>query len=76
MTEPPRAPDRRPECRIRVRGVMGITAARAFPGFRVEHEGGYTLLEGALGPGSTLASVLMHLQAHGLEVVDIRRTHA
>lgn len=65
-----------PRCRVRVRGVMGPTAAQAFRGFRVTHEGGCTLLEGPLRPGYSLVSLLMDLQAFGLEVVDIRRNSA
>lgn len=59
--------------RVRVRGVMGPSAAQALRGFRVTHEEGMTVVEGRPRPGHGLATLLLDLQALGLEVVDIRR---
>jgi hypothetical protein len=59
--------------RVRVRGMMGPTATQALRGFRVTHEEGLTVVEGEPKPGHGLASLLLDLQALGLEVVDIRR---
>jgi hypothetical protein len=64
------------EWQVRVRGVLDAATAQRFGRFRVVHEHGLTVLEGPSGDGHGLASLLMDLQALGLEVVDIRRRGA
>lgn len=58
--------------RVRVRGNMGPSAARALPGFSVTHEEQLTVVQGRLRSGRSLADLLAELQAFGLEIVDVR----
>lgn len=59
---------------IRARGRMPGDRAGRFEGFAVSHDGGCTVLVGPVDREATaITETLLHLQAVGLEVVDVRR---
>lgn len=62
--------------RIRVRGEVGAVTALALRGFDVTRHGGLTTLEGSPVPALDLAALLLRIQSHGLEVVDVVRVGA
>jgi hypothetical protein len=74
--EMPRLEGRWPRCRLRVRGRMGPASTKALSGFRVSHEGDLSVIEGPLRPGNGLVTLLLEVQALGLEVVEIHRSDA
>lgn len=59
---------------IRARGRLPGDRAGRFEGFAVSRDGGCTLLVGPVArEAGAVAETLLHLQAVGLEVVDVRR---
>jgi hypothetical protein len=61
---------------IRVRGHLGDTLLVAFPGLHATAEGGETVLAGALPDQAALHGVLARVEALGLELLEVRRTHS
>jgi monoterpene epsilon-lactone hydrolase len=59
---------------IHVRGLLGETLLCAFPGLRARAHGTETVLTGALPDQSALFGVLGHIEALGLELLEVRRT--
>ena len=59
---------------IRVRGLLGETLLGAFPGLRARAHGTQTVLTGALPDQAALFGVLGHIEALGLELLEVRRT--
>ena len=59
---------------IRVRGLLGETLLGAFPGLRARAHGTQTLLTGTLPDQAALFGVLSHIEALGLELLEVRRT--
>ena len=62
-----------PGYEIRVRGILGDRLMAAFPDFLAVTDGGDTLLMGRLPDQSALHGVIAHIEALGLELVEIRR---
>ena len=60
---------------IRVRGQLGKTLLSAFPGLRARADGAETVLIGALPDQAALHGVLAQIEALGLELLELRRTH-
>ena len=60
---------------IRVRGQMGEMLLGAFPGLRAQPYGAGTVLTGALPDQAALHGVLAQIEALGLELLELRRTH-
>jgi hypothetical protein len=58
---------------IRVRGLLGQTLLGAFPGLRARADGAETVLTGALSDQAALYGVLSHMEALGLELLEVRR---
>jgi hypothetical protein len=58
---------------IRVRGLLGKTLLGAFPGLRARADGAETVLTGALPDQAALYGVLSHIEALGLELLEVRR---
>ena len=59
---------------IRVRGLLGETLLGAFPGLRARARGTQTVLTGTLPDQAALFGVLSHIEALGLELLEVRRT--
>jgi len=71
MNEPARA-----VCyEIRVREKLGEMLLGAFPGLRAQTHGAETVLTGALPNQAALHGVLAQVEALGLELLELRRTH-
>ena len=63
-----------PTCyEFRVRGHLGATALRAFPALDAETRGPDTLLRGAIADQAALHGVLAHIEALGLELLELCR---
>jgi hypothetical protein len=62
-----------PDYEIRVRGHLGATLRRAFPGLQSETQGNDTLLRGAIADQAALHGVLAQVEALGLELIEVRR---
>ena len=58
---------------FRIRGHLGATMLRAFPGLRAQTRGADTLLRGAVADQSALHGVLAQIEALGLELLGLRR---
>jgi hypothetical protein len=58
---------------IRVSGLLGETTLLAFPAFRVEAQGGETVLTGVLSDQSALYGVLAQMEALGLQLLEVRQ---
>ena len=58
---------------IRVRGLLGETLLGAFPGLRARAHETETVLTGALPDQAALFGVLSHIEALGLELLEVRR---
>ena len=58
---------------IRVRGLLGETLLGAFPGLRARAQETETVLTGALPDQAALFGVLSHIEALGLELLEVRR---
>lgn len=59
--------------RIRVEGHLGPTSLAAFPEMVAQQEGADCVLTGVLSDHSALYGILAHIEALGLELVEIRR---
>jgi hypothetical protein len=59
---------------ICVRGLLGETLLGAFPGLRARAHETETVLTGALTDQAALFGVLSHIEALGLELLEVRRT--
>ena len=59
---------------IRIRGLLGETLLGAFPGLRARAHGTQTVLTGTLPDQAALFGVLSHIEALGLELLEVRRT--
>ena len=59
---------------IRVRGRLGDMLLVAFPDLRAQADGTETVLSGPLADQAALYGVLAHLEALGLELLEVRRT--
>jgi hypothetical protein len=60
---------------IRVGGKLGEMLLGAFPGMRAQTHGAETVLTGALPDQAALHGVLAQVEALGLELLELRRTH-
>jgi len=60
---------------IRVCGKLGEMLLGAFPGLRAQTHGAETVLTGALPDQAALHGVLAQVEALGLELLELRRTH-
>lgn len=58
---------------FRLRGRLGQTMLRAFPGLRPETDGEETVLTGLVLDQAALHGVLAEVEALGLELVAVRR---
>jgi hypothetical protein len=58
---------------IAVRGLLGETLLGAFPDLRARADGTQTVLAGALADQAALYGLLAHLEALGLELLEVRR---
>jgi len=58
---------------ILVRGHLGATTLRAFPGLRAETQDRDTLLRGPVADQAALHGVLAQIEALGLELLEVRR---
>jgi hypothetical protein len=59
---------------ISVHGLLGETLLGAFPGLSAREQGTETVLTGALPDQAALFGVLGHIEALGLELLEVRRT--
>jgi hypothetical protein len=62
-----------PRYQILVRGHLGATARRAFPGLRAETQDRDTLLRGPIADQAALHGVLAQIEALGLELLEVHR---
>jgi len=62
-----------PSYQILVRGHLGATTLRAFPGLRAETHDRDTLLRGPIADQAALHGVLAQIEALGLELLEVRR---
>jgi hypothetical protein len=62
-----------PNYEFLVRGHLGATLLRAFPGLHPQAQGEDTLLRGAVADQSALHGVLGRIEALGLELLELRR---
>lgn len=60
---------------IRVRGLLGKTLLGAFPGMCARAHDGETVLCGPVADQAALYGVLAQIEALGLELIELRRTH-
>ena len=58
---------------IRIRGRLGATALSAFPSMVSQVKGSETVLTGLLEDRSAVFGVLAHIEALGLELVELRQ---
>jgi hypothetical protein len=58
---------------IRVRGHLGATMRRAFPGLHAQTQGRDTLLTGAVPDQAALHGLLAQVETLGLELLEVRR---
>ena len=75
-TYPCRSPDEPPygPWTVRARGRMREDLADWLEGFAVSHDADCTVLVGPVDRGATsVVELLLHLQAAGLEIIDVRR---
>jgi hypothetical protein len=61
---------------IRIRGRLGATALSAFPSMMSELKAGETVLTGLVEDQSALFGVLAHIEAFGLELLELRQITA
>ena len=62
-----------PTYQILVRGHLGTTTRRAFPGLQAETRDRDTLLRGPIADQAALHGVLAQIEALGLELLEVRR---
>jgi hypothetical protein len=60
---------------IRIQGVLSDRLLIAFPNLDARAENGETLLTGALPDQAALYGILEEIEALGLELLEVRRTH-
>ena len=58
---------------ILVRGHLGPTTLRAFPGLRAETRDRDTVLQGPIADQAALHGVLAQIEALGLELLEVHR---
>lgn len=58
---------------IRIRGHLGATLRRAFPGLHAQTQGRDTLLTGAVPDQAALHGLLAQVETLGLELLEVRR---
>ena len=74
MTSGQRGPQPEPTgYQILVRGHLGATTLRAFPGLRAETQDRDTLLRGPIADQAALHGVLAQIEALGLELLEVHR---
>jgi hypothetical protein len=73
MTSGPRDQRQPPNYEFLVRGHLGATLLRAFPGLHPQTQGEDTLLRGEVADQSALHGVLGRIEALGLELLELRR---
>jgi hypothetical protein len=76
MTSTDRDPQRKryeERYEIRVSGRLGDTICSAFPDFRIQARAEDTVLSGVLADQAALYGVLAHIEALGLELIEVRR---
>jgi hypothetical protein len=61
---------------IVVRGLLSETLLAAFPMLRTEAQEAETVLTGTLADQAALYGVLFQIEALGLELIEVRRTHS
>jgi hypothetical protein len=61
---------------IVVRGLLSETLLAAFPTLSAEAQGAETVLAGALADQAALYGVLAHIEALGIELIEVRRMHS
>jgi hypothetical protein len=61
---------------IVVRGLLSETLLAAFPTLSAEAQGADTVLAGALADQAALYGVIAQIEALGLELIEVRRTHS
>jgi hypothetical protein len=61
---------------IVVRGLLSETLLSAFPTLSAKAHGAETVLAGVLADQAALYGVLFQIEALGLELVEVRRTHS
>ena len=61
---------------IVVRGLLSETLLVAFPMLSAEAHGAETVLAGTLADQAALYGVLARIEALGLELIEVRRTHS
>ena len=62
-----------PSYQILLRGHLGPTTLRAFPGLRAEPRDRDTLLRGPIADQAALHGVLAQIEALGLELLEVHR---
>lgn len=58
---------------IKIRGHLGETMLQAFPALDAEPSGDCTLLRGVLRDQAALHGLFAHIEALGLELVEVRQ---
>ena len=61
---------------IVVRGLLSETLLAAFPTLRAEAAEAETVLAGTLADQAALYGVIAQIEALGLELIEVRRTHS
>jgi hypothetical protein len=61
---------------IVVRGLLSETLLAAFPTLRAEAQEAETVLAGTLADQAALYGVIAQIEALGLELIEVRRTHS
>ena len=63
-------------CEIVVRGLMSERLLAAFPTLSAEAQDAETVLAGTLADQAALYGVIAQIEALGLELIEVRRTHS
>jgi hypothetical protein len=66
----------RPAAGAVARGLLREAARRLFPTLSTEAQGAETVLAGALADQAALYGVIAQIEALGLELIEVRRTHS
>ena len=61
---------------IVVRGLLSETLLAAFPTLHAEAQEAETVLAGTLADQAALYGVIAQIEALGLELIEVRRTHS
>jgi hypothetical protein len=59
-----------------VRGLLSETLLAAFPTLSADAQGTKTALTGTLADQAALYGVIAQIEALGLELIEVRRTHS